>query len=54
MEGGGAVGLPIGSGLIEAGHKHALEARLKISGAAWLPSNAETMAQLRVLRSNDR
>ncbi len=54
MEGGGAVGLPIGSGLIEAGHKHVLEARLNISGAAWLPSNAETMAQLRVLRSNDR
>ena len=54
MEGGGAVGLPIGSGLIEAGHKHVLQARLKISGAAWLPSNAETVAQLRVLRSNDR
>ncbi len=54
MEGGGAAGLPIGSGLIEAGHKHVLEARLKISGAAWLTSNAETVAQLRVLRSNDR
>ena len=54
MEGGGAAGLPIGSGLIEAGHKHVLEARLKISGAAWLPSDAETVAQLRVLRSNDR
>ena len=49
-----AAELPIGSGLIEAGHKHVLQARLKISGAAWLPSNAETMAQLRVLRSNDR
>jgi len=46
-----AAGLPIGSGLIEAGHKHVLQARLRISGAAWLPSNGETMAQLRVLRS---
>ena len=49
-----AAGLPIGSGLIESGHKHVLQARLKIPGAAWLLSNAETMAQLRVLRSNDR
>jgi len=54
VEGGGAAGLPVGNGLIEAGHKHVLQAQLKISGAAWLPSNAETMAQLRVLRSNDR
>jgi hypothetical protein len=49
-----AAGLPIGSGLIEAGHKHVLQARLGFSGAAWLPSNGETMSQLRVLRSNDR
>jgi hypothetical protein len=49
-----AAELPIGSGLIESGHKHVLQARLKIPGAAWLRSNAEKMAQLRVLRSNDR
>ena len=49
-----AAGLPIGSGLIESGHKHVLQARLKIPGAAWLPAHAETMAQLRVLRSNNR
>jgi hypothetical protein len=49
-----AAELPIGSGLIESGHKHVLQARLKIPGAAWLPSHAETMAQLRVLRSNNR
>jgi hypothetical protein len=49
-----AAGLPIGSGLIESGHKHVLQARLKLSGCAWLPSNAESIAQLRVLRSNDR
>ena len=49
-----AAELPIGSGHIKSGHKHVLQAQLKIPGAAWFPSNAETMAQLRVLRSNDR
>jgi hypothetical protein len=49
-----AAGLPIGSGLIESGHKHVLQARLKLPGCAWLPSNAESIAQLRVVRSNDR
>ena len=47
-------GLPIGSGLIESSHKHVLQARLKIPGACWLPTHAEAMAQLRVLRANDR
>ena len=49
-----AAGLPIGSGLIESGHKHVLQARLKLPGCAWLPANAESIAQLRVLRSNHR
>lgn len=49
-----AEGLPIGSGLIESGHKHVLQARLKLPGASWLKTNAQTMAQLRVLRSNER
>jgi hypothetical protein len=49
-----AAGLPIGSGLIESGHKHVLQARLKLPGCAWLPSNAESIAQLRVLRANNR
>jgi hypothetical protein len=49
-----AAGLPIGSGLIESGHKHVLQARLKLPGAAWLRPNAEALAQLRVLRSNNR
>jgi len=44
--------LPIGSGLIESGHRHVLQARLKKAGTSWLPSSAESMAQLRVLRSN--
>ena len=46
--------LPIGSGLIESSHKHVLQARLKIPGACWVLAHAETMAQLRVLRANDR
>lgn len=45
------LGLPIGSGLIESGHKHVLQARLK-KGGAWLISNAELVANLRVLRAN--
>lgn len=45
------LGLPIGSGLIESGHKHVLQARLK-KGGAWLSSNAELVANLRVLRAN--
>ena len=44
--------LPIGSGLIESGHKHVLQARLKQAGSAWNPDNAHAIAQLRVLRSN--
>ena len=44
--------LPIGSGLIESGHKHVLHARLKQAGSAWNPNNAHAIAQLRALRSN--
>jgi hypothetical protein len=44
--------LPIGSGLIESAHKHLLHARLKQAGSAWLPDNANAMAQLRVIRAN--
>lgn len=49
-----AAGLPIGSGLIESGHKHILQARLTLPGSCWLQANAESMAQLRMLRANDR
>jgi hypothetical protein len=45
-------GLPIGSGMMESGHKHILQARLKLAGCAWLKPNAADMAQLRVLRPN--
>jgi len=44
--------LPIGSGLIESGHRHVLQARLKKAGAAWLVENADEIANLRVLRAN--
>ena len=46
------LGLPIGSGMIESGHRHVLQARLKKAGAAWLISNADSIANLRVLRAN--
>jgi len=46
--------LPIGSGLIESGNRHVLQARLKGPGTAWLKQNAHDLAQLRVLRANDR
>lgn len=47
-----AVGLPIGSGMIESGHRHVLQARLKKAGTAWLAANANSIAHLRVLRAN--
>lgn len=47
-----ALGLPIGSGLIESGHRHVLQTRFKKAGAAWLKHHAKQLAQLRVLRAN--
>ena len=44
--------LPIGSGIIESGHRHVLQARLKKAGTAWLVEHAEQIANLRVLRAN--
>jgi hypothetical protein len=49
-----ALGLPIGSGLIESGHRHVLQARLKKAGAAWLADHADQIAHLRVLRANNQ
>jgi hypothetical protein len=46
------LGLPIGSGMIESGHRHVLQARLKKAGAAWLITHAHLIANLRVLRAN--
>ena len=44
--------LPIGSGLIESGHKHVLQARMKLPGAAWKIDHAEHMVRARALRAN--
>ena len=44
--------LPIGSGLIESGHKHVLQARMKLPGAAWKIDNAEHMVRARAFRAN--
>jgi hypothetical protein len=49
-----ALGLPIGSGLIESGHRHVLHARLKKAGTAWISNHADQIAHLRVLRSNNQ
>ena len=46
------LGLPIGSGMIESGHRHVLQARLKKAGAAWLIGNADRIANLRAFRAN--
>ena len=47
-----AAGLPIGSGEIESSHRTIIQKRLKISGAWWLPQNAEKMLALRSTRAN--
>jgi len=49
-----ALGLPIGSGMIESGHRHVLQARLKKAGTAWLKDHADQIAHLRVLRANQQ
>jgi hypothetical protein len=46
------LGLPIGSGMIESGHRHVLQARLKKAGTAWLQTHADHIAHLRVIRAN--
>ena len=48
-----ALELPIGSGLVESGHKHVIQQRLKLPGSAWLHQSAHSIAQLRSLRAND-
>jgi len=45
-------GLPIGSGKVEGGHRHVIQARLKISGAAWAVENINPMLALRTNRIN--
>lgn len=49
-----ALDLPVGSGLIESGHRHVLQARIKKAGAWWTETNAHALCQLRTLRANLR
>lgn len=44
--------LPLGSGMIESGNKHLLQARMKIPGASWKLETAENFVQARALRAN--
>ena len=44
--------LHLGSGMIEGGHHHILQNRLKKSGAWWKQNNFYTMVYLRVARAN--
>lgn len=44
--------LPIGSGLIESGHKHVIQARMKTPGASWSLQHAQIMIQARAFRAN--
>jgi len=44
--------LPLGSGMIESGNKHVLQARMKIPGASWNIDTAENFAKARALRAN--
>ena len=45
--------LPIGSGMIESGHRHIFQIRLKQPGAAWLRSTAQAIAHARAARANN-
>jgi len=47
-------GLPIGSGEIESAHRYVVQARLKCSGAWWLPTNIDYMLALRLCRINQQ
>jgi len=45
-------GLPIGSGAVEGGHRHVIQARLKLPGAWWKEETINPMLALRTLRAN--
>ena len=48
------LGLPIGSGAVEGGHRHVIQGRLKLPGAWWKEETVNPMLALRSLRVNDR
>jgi hypothetical protein len=45
-------GFPIGSGVVEGGHRHVIQARLKLPGAWWNEETVNPMLALRTLRVN--
>ena len=45
-------GLPLGSGAVEGGHRHVIQARLKLPGTWWKETTLNPMLALRTLRSN--
>lgn len=47
-------GLPIGSGAVEGGHRHVIQARLKLPGTWWNEKTLNPMLALRTLRANGR
>ena len=47
-------GLPIGSGQVERGHRHVIQARLKRAGTWWSPASIDSMLALRLYRANQR
>ncbi len=44
--------LPVGSGMIESGHRHVVQTRIKGAGAWWTSVNVHAICQLRTLRAN--
>ncbi len=45
-------GLPIGSGVVEGGHRHVIQARMKLPGTWWKEETVNPMLALRTLRAN--
>lgn len=43
---------PVGSALIESGHRHVIQAWLKPAGDWWTDASAPALCQLRTLRAN--
>lgn len=49
-----ALDLPIGTGMIESANGHVIQDRLKGRGMAWLPENAQALAQARAFTASGR
>jgi hypothetical protein len=49
-----AQGLLIGSGAIEAAHRHVIQHRLKLSGQRWTKTGAQQIANLRVAKKSNQ